>query len=321
MINGLYRTIRQLKINKIAIQEAKKVQATPSRILFYNWWTPQTTEAWFYRFAETRGLLRNTQKQIAFFSVFGPREVISYDNSDIRIFYTGENTHLYGTYADHFMEDKRIQLALGFDYFEDERYLRFPIWLRLFFKPDSTQEVIHKQVSQLCLPSVSVREYFCSMIASHDDNGIRRDMVQQLSKINLVASAGKFMHNDDLLKTRFSDDKIAYLRQFAFNICPENSNSFGYVTEKIFDAIQAGCIPIYWGSFNNPEPEVLNKDAILFWNSDGENSAVLKQIEDLYAHPRLLDDFLHQPRLLPTAEEYVIKHFNLLENRLRQLLS
>lgn len=42
--------------------------------------------------------------------------------------------------------------------------------------------------------------------------------------------------------------KHAVLRQYRFAICYENAVFPGYVTEKIFDALFAGCIPIYLGA-------------------------------------------------------------------------
>ncbi len=46
-------------------------------------------------------------------------------------------------------------------------------------------------------------------------------------------------------------DKITVLKNYKFNICYENtSTQNGYITEKIFDAFQAGVVPIYLGAPN-----------------------------------------------------------------------
>ena len=46
-------------------------------------------------------------------------------------------------------------------------------------------------------------------------------------------------------------DKIHTLKNYRFVICYENMRDVkGYITEKIFDAFAAGCIPIYWGASN-----------------------------------------------------------------------
>jgi hypothetical protein len=42
--------------------------------------------------------------------------------------------------------------------------------------------------------------------------------------------------------------KNATLRQYRFSICYENAIFPGYVTEKIFDCLFAGCVPVYLGA-------------------------------------------------------------------------
>lgn len=38
------------------------------------------------------------------------------------------------------------------------------------------------------------------------------------------------------------------LAKYKFSICYENSRVPGYITEKIFDSMFAGCVPVYWGA-------------------------------------------------------------------------
>ena len=47
------------------------------------------------------------------------------------------------------------------------------------------------------------------------------------------------------------DSKHQTLQKYTFNICYENGKDItGYITEKVFDAFFAGCIPVYWGPDN-----------------------------------------------------------------------
>ncbi len=49
-------------------------------------------------------------------------------------------------------------------------------------------------------------------------------------------------------------DKTEVMKKYRFAFTYENSRSLkGYVTEKIFDAFAAGCVPIYWGAPNIEE--------------------------------------------------------------------
>lgn len=46
-------------------------------------------------------------------------------------------------------------------------------------------------------------------------------------------------------------NKTTYLQHYKFSIAYENiKNVPGYITEKIFDCFQAGCVPVYWGASN-----------------------------------------------------------------------
>jgi protein associated with RNAse G/E len=44
--------------------------------------------------------------------------------------------------------------------------------------------------------------------------------------------------------------KISVLKDYQFNICLENTNFDYYCTEKVWEAIKGGCLPIYYGSDN-----------------------------------------------------------------------
>ena len=316
-----------------------KVNADSS-IRFYNWWN-DSHGIWLRDFVIQHDILPKN-KIMNFCSVYGHRNVLYYIKEGSLIFFNLENLHddrmeyadhlLFSRYrTDKFQEVKvkskkcdtlskpmLVDLALGFDYFEDVSYLRFPLWLLYMFPADSDEKAIRKRCEQLRYPDLKDKSKFASLVARYDWNGTRTEIIDALSSIGQVNCPGKVRHNDDTLKSIYHDDKELYLRQFFFNICPENSNSYGYVTEKIFEAISAGCIPIYWGSYNNPEPGILNKDAIFFWNMDGDNSAVVKQIEELYSHPAMLEEYIRQPRLLPNAEDSIVNMIYELEVKLRR---
>ncbi len=52
--------------------------------------------------------------------------------------------------------------------------------------------------------------------------------------------------------------KTETFKNYKFSVCFENAHSIpGYITEKIFDSLVAGCIPVYWGApdINDYVPE------------------------------------------------------------------
>lgn len=295
------------------------------QIQFYNFWNESFDTMYWYRFIHSNKTLLEAlnDKTIGFYSVFGSRKIIEKTKCDINIFYSAENVRTRNNqYTDYFMNNHKVDLAMGFECFEDDRYIRFPNWLELFFL---NSEDIPKICETLRYPNVNNKTKFVSCIARHDSVkgavGLRGSIIDALSEIDTVTCAGKFRHNDDTLVSKYSDNKIEYLRDFYFNICPENSNGYGYVTEKIFQSIVAGCIPIYWGSYSNPEPDILNKDAIIIWEKDKDNTSSISLIRDLVRSPNLMKDFLSQPRLVKTAEEKISFIFNSLENRLLDIIN
>ena len=293
----------------------------PFQVQFYNCWEQPNEQMYWNQFITSRHLLPK-DKKIAIVSVFGKRKILDKLNTDFKIFYTAENLKrpILSKYADHCLGRKDIDLAIGFEVFEDERYIRFPLWMDYMFPAESTADDIREKCKQLRFPMIDKKFQFCCMIASHGGDGLRKEMYEKVQQIGPVNCAGRYLHNDDSLQHDFGDNKRNYMQQYIFNICPENTSAYGYTTEKIFEAISCGCIPIYWGA-ELADKEVINEDAIIFWDRKNKGKDAIKQITELYSNPKLLDDFLAQPRLLPTAEEYILDTFASIESKLRTIIN
>lgn len=287
----------------------------------WNWWRENAHSKWFDDFIIKRGLLEGSGKTVALCSVFGEREVLDKVDADVRIFFSGENLHHphRAQYADYMLSGKHpFDLALGFDVFENDRYLRFPLWLIYMFEPDATREDIIRCCEALRHPVVTGKDQFCALIAQADRNGVRTELHDAVARLGRVDCPSKLLHNDDRLTGQYQDDKLAYLRQYRFNICPENAASYGYTTEKLFESISAGCIPVYWG---NDCLDIVNPSVVLYWNREDDNQVLLDRIANLQADRSLYDAFTSQDWLLPDAAEFVIGKFGELERKLKRLLN
>lgn len=311
--------------------------STKGHILYYNWWNKQPAdEIWFTGFLQSWGYLeRHPRAQFVFFSSLGKINLLRLDvaahpfrGQRKRIYFNGENNHHpnFKPYLYNLLDYRSIDLSLGFDYTNDPRYIRFPLWILEMFPPQSTVDDIKHICDTLSHQhwDASVRSRFCALVSGNrgpDDPGAQRRtrLVESLNTIAPVDCAGKLLHNTDELKERFGDNKTEFLKQYRFYICPENASVEGYVTEKLFHCIGSGCIPIYWGANGNPEPDVLNHDAILFWNPDGDNEELLHRISVLQSNDRLYRDFFEQPRLKDNAWEVVAGYFDRFEQRLNNL--
>jgi hypothetical protein len=293
----------------------------PYQVRLYNWYC-FSPEWWLPRFIYEKGILKNSKKKIAIFSVFGRRLNVDIDRSNYKIFFTGENLHArFLEYEDLMLNNKNIDLSIGFDYIEHEKYVRFPIWLMTIFEPnESYKSIIQKVRCWNNYNEIDERERFCSFLSRHDYFGDRLFFYNEIKSLGKVDCDGEFMHNNDDLKLKFKDDKFDYLKNYIFNLCPENSNYLGYCSEKVFEALICGCIPIYWGSDNKPEPEVLNQSAILFLNRTGNNDQTLEKISLLKNNKKLYLEFAQQKRFTYQAPDVIFEFFRKLEKKLVEVV-
>lgn len=259
-------------------------------------------------------------------SVFGNHLVLKFLLKILNtpsLFFSGENISLdrYYPYRDYL---KNLpSLALGCN---DSPYaFRFPLWLNYIFTSkeiaSASLEDVKNKLKEIESNSFLNKGRFAAMIARHDGFGISRtSIVQSLSTIDLVSCAGKFLCNDDTLVEEFNDNKKAYLRNFIFNICPENSSAPNYVTEKVFEAFEAGCIPVYWGD-DTPEPDILNPKRIIFWQENSDNKANIQLIEGLYKDKKTREDFLKEPVFVEDADKVIYNYFLMLRKEVTNLFN
>jgi hypothetical protein len=87
----------------------------------------------------------------------------------------------------------------------------------------------------------------------------RTAFVRELMRFIRVDSFGKCLNNKPLPSgieaqrssgRKFWADKVRLLADYNFTLVLENSNSHDYVTEKLFQALIAGSVPIYMGAPN-----------------------------------------------------------------------
>lgn len=315
------KKIREWREHKEDVTRAKKMQEK-GQLHLYHFWDIQPMEFWLCPFLEANGVLEKTKKTIGFWSVFGDRKLIDEVSDDINIFFTGENVHIdeRAEYADYMLKNPNIHLALGYDYFEHPRYMRMPLWLMYAFGDCYTYEDVCTRCEELRYPKVDNKNKWTCAVSSWDPSGLRGKIADIMSPIKDVDYAGRWRHNDDTLQKEFADNKVEYMRQYVFNICPENSNSYGYVTEKLFEAISAGCIPVYWGSYNDPEPGIINRDAVLFYDEKDGGNGMRMEIERLVKDEEYRKDFMAQSRLLPGAEEKIWAMLSEFKSRVTGLL-
>lgn len=148
-------------------------------------------------------------------------------------------------------------------------------------------------------------------IARMSHGNTRPMMVKSLQTVIPTDCPGKICNNMPSVEqiTGIHGDgnraKNTFIKDYIFNLCPENASIPGYVTEKIMQAVMAGCIPIYWGH-PDVESNVLNKNRILWCQSKSSIGATtLNQIRELLQDEQKLSDFMEQPIFLEDAQQHI----------------
>ena len=163
----------------------------------------------------------------------------------VRIGYTVENIRIDYNIADY-------GINCDFMVFED-RHLRIPLFVCISKDWGECYNFKSRNINN------DNKRKFCSYMVSHSGaslrdslGGFRDRFFDILSKYKQVDSGGMWRNNiGGIIDNHWSDDwrtnKHKWLQNYKFNLCFENSSYPGYLTEKLFDAYNAGCVPIYWG--------------------------------------------------------------------------
>ena len=287
----------------------------------YNQWGPEDLEKqWFIRFL--RHHFPDNKTVVNFFGPVGTPFFIKRQFEGKKVFYTGEDVEHPGTqlalyYGDYCLD--HTDLSLGFGQVQHARYLRFPYWILTTFSPEDDAAAIRERIKQIN-ESHFEKSRECVLINKHDPAGTRELVYNGVKDILDVKLAGQWRNNTRELWDDFGNDKEAYLRTFKFNICAENNNTKDYVTEKIFDAFMADCIPLYYGALNDPEPGLINREAVIFWNKEGNNAENREKIRELKNNESFYQEFISRPKLLPAAEAYVIDRYAKLKEHFARIL-
>lgn len=104
----------------------------------------------------------------------------------------------------------------------------------------------------ILMPEFSFHEKkdICMMISSPFNQSGRQEYLQELMQYISIDSYGKLFNNCKLEKDSGQDSKMELYRQYKFVIAFENSRANDYVTEKFYDPLLAGAVPIYLGAPN-----------------------------------------------------------------------
>ncbi|MFP6159003.1 glycosyltransferase family 10 domain-containing protein [Helicobacter pylori] len=289
-------------------------KSPPLKIAVANWWRDKEVEEFknnilyfilSQRYKITLHQNPNKPSDLVFSNPLGSaRKILSYQNAK-RVFYTGENESPNFNLFDY---------AIGFDELDfRDRYLRMPLYYdRLHHKAESVNDttapykIKDNSLYALKKPSHCFKENhlhlcavvngktdplkrgFASFVASNPNAPKRNAFYDALNSIEPVTGGGSVKNT---LGYNVKN-KSEFLSQYKFNLCFENSQGYGYVTEKIIDAYFSHTIPIYWGS-----PSVakdFNPKSFVNVCDFKDFDEAIDHVRYLHTHPNAYLDMLYE---------------------------
>jgi hypothetical protein len=264
------------------------------RIAFADFWTDFDPHSSVLVDAMLKGhdleIAPREEADLLVFSVFGS-EHASFVGPKLHV--TGENVRPRWDAAD---------FCIGFDHLDHPRYLRLPLTVQVALE----DRVFGR--GEPAGPGWQERE-FCNFIYHERGTPERRALFESISRYRPVTSPGRFLNNTCApeLSARYDRDwrssKLDYQRRFRFTIAAENAAFPGYTTEKLWDGLAAGTIPIYWG---NPRvAEDVDPRAYIDCSAFADFDAVAAHVRRVDEDPGLAAAYLaHRPWLVRPIERY-----------------
>lgn len=261
------------------------------KIDFVDFWDGfDKTDNFLWRLLSERYELILTDKpDFVIFSNYGTK---FYFYKCIRIFYSRENERPDFSICDY---------AITSDFINRENHFRFPVFGSRY-TPGALQEQ-----EQNNHEAFYKRSGFCCLVVSNGKSRKRIDFFETLSsKYKQVDSGGRYRNNVGYAV----EDKNEFLKKYKFIIAFENSCYPGYTTEKLYDALVAGCIPIYWG---DPKvTEYFNPKRFINYSSFKSEKALIEKIKDVNENDELAKEILNEPCFINDSVPYYVAPENLL---------
>jgi hypothetical protein len=199
-------------------------------------------------------------------------------------------TKIYYTYECYQPDFDECDYALTCNYLADPRHFRLPIYVH--YCGGRAGDIVKRHDDWRRM--LAGKTKFCALLTSnvHSPGSLTRTrFFHELSKYKRVDSGGGALNN--LGHVVPWGGKIEFLRPYKFNLAFENESRIGYTTEKLFDAMLARCVPIYWG---NPRvAEEFDPRSFVNYHDFPSEKAFVERIIELDKDEARYAEFLRRP--------------------------
>lgn len=197
----------------------------------------------------------------------------------IRLMYIGEpiGKFPFTRISDEFFFKGLYNFAIGWISNKSQKWIKYPSYYGI------SDHI--KATNALVLAANLAEKRACTLINRHDVGCTRLPILRELTSQGMHVVCPGLLANNCSNEELDRIGSVEYIRKFVFNICSENFSNCqpGYVTEKLVNCCLAGAIPIYFGTLDEVDAQVFNKDRILFLTHENTTAC--------YTRPPLLADY------------------------------
>jgi len=240
-------------------------------------------------FRKTNNFFYNLLREHFDVEICDQPEFLLYANPENHMHRVHNCVRIYFSVED-FLPDFRVcDYAFTCHYLDDPRHLRLPYYILA-----GDPKTLLKDGEDLEKIAAS-KTKFCSFVVSNAKKKTQKrvEFFQHLSKYKKIDSAGATLNNIGFQIPRGPGRKTEFLRPYKFNIAFENAAVPGYTTEKIVEAMQARCLPLYWG---NPRiAEEFNPKSFLNYADFPSEEALIEKIIELDKDDTKYMEYFRQP--------------------------
>jgi hypothetical protein len=194
-----------------------------------------------------------------------------------------------------------------YNYFYPVKKIYYPLWL-LYYPQFDDKFILDIELNKHITIQDINKKKFCCLINSHDNNVTRKPIYNALTIIDRIDCPGLLLNNlDRSLVGTSSEDKLKFMNSYIFNICSENIRGIKYLTEKLPQALNSCCIPIYYGELSDINQRIFNQDRIIIVDDFSSNTMtqLRKKIKKLFDNKCDLLKFYKKPIFTDNAyDEY-----------------
>jgi hypothetical protein len=147
-----------------------------------------------------------------------------------------------------------MECEVNYPHFKDPSFMKvFDLIMSYRMDSDIVTTYFHHGLSKLLRGPVrdkTDKKDVCAFISSPFHESGRLEYLAALMKHLTVHSYGKVLHNKKLENDTGRSSKMDTIPRYKFTIAFENAVAKDYVTEKFYDPLIAGSVPIYLGAPN-----------------------------------------------------------------------